>query len=182
MHPVWKYYPDIKTELISCLDQQFVFTFAPSQITAMEKQSLPLEKIGRMMHGIFRIFKKRIEAQNQEEFNISPEQLGLLHAISHQKTDVIQKDMADMMCKDKSVILRLTDSLEKKGLVRRVTSQEDRRKNYLMITRLGYQMQDDYLVIVSDLMKELQDGLSPEEIETFDKVVSHILRKTESLL
>jgi len=148
----------------------------------MEKQSLPMANIGRMMHGVFRIFKKRVEEQNQEEFNISPEQLGLLHAISHHEADVIQKDMAEMMCKDKSVILRLTDSLEKKGLVRRVTSQEDRRKNYLMVTKLGFRVQDEYLVIVSGLMKELQEGLSQEEIETFDKVVSHILRKTENLL
>jgi MarR family transcriptional regulator, transcriptional regulator for hemolysin len=45
--------------------------------------------------------------------------------------------MADMIGKNKSTILRLINSLETKGLVRRVVDFKDRRKNYLMVTKKG---------------------------------------------
>lgn len=49
--------------------------------------------------------------------------------------DVIQKNMVDRMRKDKSTILRLIDSLERKKMVRRVVDANDRRKNYPLITK-----------------------------------------------
>ena len=101
----------------------------------MEKQNLALTEFGKLMREIFRVFKKRINMQNEEEIRITAEQFHLLNAINSKKEEVIQKDMAEIMGKDKSAILRLIDSLEEKELVRRVVDKNDRRKNYLMVTK-----------------------------------------------
>jgi len=140
----------------------------------MEKLNLSLMEFGRMMHEVFRAFKKRFEKLNNEEIRISIEQFGLLHAISVKDEDVIQKDMAEMMGKDKSSILRLIDSLEEKELVRRVADIKDRRKNYLMVTKLGLRVIDQYMKIVDELMIELKQGLTPSDIDTFHKVIENI--------
>lgn len=140
----------------------------------MQKEHVSLIELGKMMREVIRVFKKRFDENLQEDIKISSDQLGLLHAISMKEEDVIQKDMAEMMGKDKSVILRLIDSLEEKGLVRRVADLKDRRKNYLMVTKLGNRVILQYTRVIFELMKELQVGLTQEEIDNFYKVTQHI--------
>ena len=88
--------------------------------------------------------------------------------------EVIQKDMAEFMGKDKSAVLRIVDCLEEKGLVRRVASTEDRRKNYLMVTKAGSRAIEHNMKIVVELMKELRDGIPQEDLDTFHRVVNQI--------
>ena len=146
----------------------------------MEKQSLPFGMIvGRMMHMMFRVLKKR--TGEQADVKLTIEQFGLLHAISMKEEDVIQKDMADMMGKDKSAILRIIDTLEEKELVRRVVDTNDRRKNFLMVTKKGEKVIEQYLKIEFELMEELQQGLSKSDLDTFYKVINHIRSKAEKL-
>ena len=145
----------------------------------MEKPILSLMDLGRMMHEVFRVFKRRFDDQQFEDIRISTEQFSLLHALSKSTEEVIQKDMAEVMGKDKSAILRLIDNLEEKGLVRRVAAKEDRRKNYLMVTKLGHRVIDHYMKIVFSMMAELENGLSQEEISTFQKVIAHIKGNAE---
>jgi len=147
----------------------------------MEKQSLPFGMIvGRMMHEMFRVLKKKCIIE-QTEIKLTIEQVGLLYAISQKVEEVIQKDMADMMRKDKSAILRLIDSLEEKELVRRVVDKNDRRKNYLMVTKKGERVIKQYMKIVFELMEELQQGLTSSDMNTFYKVVNHIKSSAEKL-
>jgi len=102
----------------------------------MKKQELPLGMIiVRMMNEMFRVLKKR--TGERAEIKLTIEQFGLLHAINMKNEDVIQQDMADIMGKDKSAIYRVIDSLEEKELVRRVVDKNDRRKNFLMVTKKG---------------------------------------------
>ncbi|HNW98886.1 MAG TPA: MarR family transcriptional regulator [Bacteroidales bacterium] len=146
----------------------------------MEKKNIPLGMIiCRMMHEMFRVLKK--QAFEQTEIKLSLEQFGLLHTINMKSEDVIQNDMAKMMGRDKSSILRLIDSLEEKELVRRVVDKNDRRKNYLMVTKKGEKIIEQYLEIEFKLVKELQDGLSKSDIETFYKVINHIKSNAEKL-
>lgn len=146
----------------------------------MKKHDLPLGMVvGRMMREIFRVLKKR--TIEQEKINLSIEQFGLLNAISMNESDVIQKDMANIMGKDKSAILRMIDSLEKKELVRRVVDKSDRRKNYIMVTKNGDRVVQQQLELQTELIKELQQGLTLTEINTFYKVVNHIRSNAERL-
>jgi len=146
----------------------------------MEKQNIPLGMIvGRMMHMMFHVLKKR--TGEQADIKLTIEQFGLLYAISMKEEDVIQKDMADIMGKDKSAILRLIDTLEKNELVRRVVDVNDRRKNYLMVTKRGEKTIKQYLEIELKLTDELQQGLTEAELSTFYKVINHIKSNAEKL-
>jgi MarR family transcriptional regulator, transcriptional regulator for hemolysin len=140
----------------------------------VENMDLSIMDLGRMMQETFRVFKKRIENQDNDEVRLSSEQFSLLHALSQKEEEVIQKDMAEFMGKDKSAVLRIVDCLEEKGLVRRVASTEDRRKNYLMVTKAGYRAIDHYMKIVFQIMKELRDGITQEDLIVFHQVVNQI--------
>lgn len=135
--------------------------------------------IGQMMKEVFQVLKKRMN--ENPESKITMEQFGLLHAISKEKVDVIQKDMAEIMGKDKSSILRLIDSLEKKELLRRVVDKNDRRKNYIMVSKKGEQTLEQHHKVASELSDELMQGPTQSEIETFYSVIDHIKRKAEKM-
>ena len=146
----------------------------------MEKQNLTFGMtVGKMVFEIFRVLKKR--SNEQTDSKITNEQFGLLHSIYAKENDVIQQDMATFLGKDKSGILRIIDSLEEKKLVRRVVDTDDRRKKILMVTKKGEKIIELGLKIEFELMKELQQGLSKSDIDTFYKVVNHIRSNAEKL-
>ncbi len=149
----------------------------------MKNQNTPLEiELRRIiLEDMFRAIKKCIKNQAEIKLKITREQFKLLNAISQNKEEVIQKDMADLIGKDKSTILRLIDSLESKELVRRVADTKDKRKNYLMVTKKGEALIKQYENIFSAIFEELQQGLNESELNIFYKVAEHIKRRAESL-
>jgi len=126
------------------------------------------------MHGIFKLFKKRLESVDDLELRISPELFGILRMINAMKEEVIQKDISELLGKDKSAVLRMIDLLEEQELVRRVVDLKDRRKNCLMITKQGGRLLEQYQVIENELIEEMSDGLEREEIAVFNKVIDVI--------
>jgi MarR family transcriptional regulator, transcriptional regulator for hemolysin len=146
----------------------------------MEKQDKPLGLvIGKMMKEVFCVLKKRAGEQNEVKLTIS--QFHFLRAVSMENDDVIQKDMAEIMGKDKSAILRMIDCLEKKELVRRVVDLNDRRKNRLMVSKKGERALEQFKIVEIELTNELMEGIDMSEIEAFHRVIEHIRNKAKSL-
>jgi len=146
----------------------------------MEQDNLPLGMIvGQMMREMVRVLKKH--DVEQAEVALSIEQHAVLHILKKRKSDVILKEMADAMDKDKSSILRIIDVLEEKELVRRAVDSKDRRKKYLLVTKKGERVIDKFTKIEVELRTELKEGLTKEEMKTFYKVVSHIKTKAEQM-
>mgnify|MGYP003875131625 CR=1 FL=1 len=147
----------------------------------MEHASMPLGMaIGKMMHQFLRLLKKRLSEQT--DITITLEQMGLLHLLMESKEDLIQKDMASCMGKDKSTVLRIIDSLEAKELVRRVVDLKDRRKNYLMVTKKGEKVMEMFKTIHDNVAQEITKGINKEELEIFYKVLHQLETASASLL
>jgi len=146
----------------------------------MKTTNIPLgTTVIGMLKSIFRVLE--IRAAEQINIRLTMVQFGLLFSINEEKEEVILKDMAEKMGKDKSSILRMVDLLEKKELVRRVVDQNDRRKNQLLITKKGERYITEFLEIELKLNREIQEGLSDADIQTFYKVVNHLKTKSEQL-
>lgn len=152
----------------------------PYLIVEMIKKEEPFAMhVGKMMKELFRLLKKR--TGEQTEAQISMEQFILLYRISKEQDEVIQNDMAEIMGKDKSSILRMIDCLENKELVRRVVNASDRRKNHIMVTKKGERVIEQHLEIEFELTKELQEGLTEHDMDIFYKVLNHIREKAKKL-
>lgn len=145
----------------------------------MENDNVILTELSKMSREIFRVFK--IRCGDSVELSLTNEQIGLLFKIAKTDKDVIQKDLADCLGKDKSTILRLTDALEKNDLVRRVTDKNDRRKSHLMITKKGNRVLEQHIKTMNNLMAELEQGLTESDLQTFFKVVNHLKNKASIL-
>lgn len=136
-------------------------------------------RIGGMMNEVFRVLKKR--TAEQMDTKLTMEQFRLLFLISREEDEVIQKQIADIMGKDKSAILRMIDCLEQRDLVRRVVDTTDRRKNNLMVSKKGERTIEQWLSIELELNKELLDGLEQADIDTFYKVIEYMRQKAKDL-
>jgi len=146
----------------------------------MKTQEKPIGMvIGRMMREFVRVMKKRSVDQTEEKLTI--EQFRLLKVISKEPDEVIQKDIAEILGKDKSAILRMVDSLESRELLRRVVDINDRRKNRIMVSKKGERAIEQFVKVELELTNELMDGLDDTDIEAFLKVIAHIQTKAQAL-
>ncbi|MBC7507637.1 MAG: winged helix-turn-helix transcriptional regulator [Ferruginibacter sp.] len=109
---------------------------------------------------------------------ITFEEMAILYFISRSVgKDVIQRDTAELMDKNKSAILCSIDILEQKAYVKRVQVLGDSRKSVLEITESGtmviYKMHEIFLR--QDAI--LTDGIDETSLETCMGVLSEVLRR-----
>lgn len=97
------------------------------------------------------------------------------------KTDQILQNIAIATGKNKSVVMRMIDSLEKKGLAKRTVNPEDRRENFLSITDEGEKVVTQYQEIEKRLSNELLKDIPSEKIEIFFEVVNEISKRANNL-
>ena len=146
----------------------------------MESLKMPLGMVVvKMLKPMFCVLEMR--AAKQTDLKLTMAQFVLLFTISEEKEEVILKDMAEKLGKDKSAILRMIDLLEKKELLRRAVDQNDRRKNQLLVTKKGERLIAEFRNVEFELNSELLEGLSNTDMQTFYKVVNHITVKADRL-
>lgn len=110
--------------------------------------------------------------------DITFEQLGVLYYISRSKTkQMIQQDIATIMNKTKSAILRSVDILEEKGFVKRIPVAGDRRKNVIELTNAGKSTIDMMHNKFLDQDGILKEGINEKDIETCMCVLAKIQEK-----
>lgn len=147
----------------------------------MENEKLPIGMVVvGMLKSIFRVVENRAFEQTGIKLTIA--QYALLHTISQEHEEVILKDVAEKMGKDKSAIVRMVDQLEKKELLRRVVDQNDRRKNLLFVTKKGERYIADFTTIDLKLNQELEAGLNEADLQAFYRTVAHFKLKAEQLI
>lgn len=134
--------------------------------------------IGKLRNKLHRLMKQRYAAE--ANIKLTVEEFILLTMI-RAKTDQILQNIAIATGKNKSVVMRMIDSLEKKSLVKRTVNPEDRRENLLSITDMGEQVVAEYHKIEKKLSYELLKGIPEEKVEAFFEVVEEISRRTNSL-
>ena len=109
---------------------------------------------------------------------ITFEQMGVLYYISKNEAgDIIQQDLADIMDKNKSAILRSIDILEEKGYVKRIRVSGDRRKNLLELTTSGKAIIDKMHEIFLRQDVILKQGISESDIATCMRVMEIVHEK-----
>lgn len=106
------------------------------------------------------------------------EQMGILYYISrNEKKEMIQQDIAEMMDKTKSAILRSIDILEEKGLVKRVPVAGDRRKNIVAITQKGNEIVNRVFNMFLRYDILIKEGIDMKSLETCIGVLNGIQKK-----
>ena len=106
-------------------------------------------------------------------FDLTKEQFILL-AHLYQKDGMMQKDLAFITERNKGSLARLVNTMEKKNLVARIPSTEDKRVNRIYLTKLGKSVFEKIKPVLEQCESEVQKGLTKKEIEVTINVLQKI--------
>jgi Transcriptional regulators len=145
----------------------------------MEKKKMnELLNLAMTVKDIQRALKRFAAGTNAD---IPTESLGILLTVHYSDTEAIQQDIADIVKKDKSAVLRQIDNLEKKNLVQRIVAPNDRRRNIIHITDEGLSLINEVNSKLDEMLSLLSDGLEASDLDIFYKVLSHFRTKAKML-
>ncbi|GHT13661.1 hypothetical protein AGMMS4956_10190 [Bacteroidia bacterium] len=144
----------------------------------MNQKKLPISlSIVLTVKAIEYAFRK---SMHELSMDLPAESFGML-MITYYQDDIIQQDIAQMVKKDKSAVLRQIDILENNGLIQRIVDTNDRRKNFVVITQKGKKFAREIISKEKDLLDTLSQGIKAHEIQTFIKVLSHLKINAENI-
>jgi len=106
-------------------------------------------------------------------YNIAIEQRATLEIIKFE-SNVNQTTIANLLGKDKTTISRSLNSLEKKGLIQRSETLNDKRSNIIELTKEGEMILEDTINEVTSYRESLNDKLSKEELDSFFKIIDKL--------
>lgn len=109
----------------------------------------------------------------EQGFDITPEQCGIL-TLLREEEGLSQKEIGNILFKDKPNISRMLDILERKRLILRRST--DRRKYSVFLTEEGKQLIEEVLPIKMQLVAKAFKGLLAREIETLESILNKIYR------
>lgn len=121
------------------------------------------------------ICKKMINYLNSKlaEFDITAEQWQVMLILSkHNKIN--QKLLAGEVKKDQPTLTRMLDILERKSLVERHLSKEDRRSYSVHITEKGLNLTEKLVPYIEDIFKKILDGISEKDLNIYLDVLNKI--------
>ena len=143
----------------------------------MESRLVGIE-IGKLRNKLYRLQRKHYTSEAKTKMTV--EEFILLNMINEQD-DQISQDIAIATGKNKSVVMRMVDSLEKKGLVRRMPNPADRRENLLSITEEGEKTVRQYHGIERRLSRQLLEGVDAAELKVFWSVLDRLSAKSKEI-
>ena len=122
---------------------------------------------GKASTAIARRLQKKF---NQSGLNLTIEQWSVLYQL-WKKEGISQQDLCKATFRDKPSITRLVDNLEKLGLVKRVSSDIDRRKNLIYPTETSLVLQETATQLAEETLNEALETVPADQIEVCKSVL-----------
>lgn len=122
---------------------------------------------GKASTAIARRLQKKFNAAG---LNVTIEQWSVLYHLWKQD-GISQQELCNATFRDKPSITRLVDNLEKLQLVKRVSSDADRRMNLIFLTRQAQKLQEQSMELAEETLNEALVGVPPERIEICKEVL-----------
>ena len=130
--------------------------------------------LGYMLGQSLRVFKNQMVTEFKElEIELTIEQFVIL-SLLNSNCDLIQRDLASQLQKDKSIIVRQINCLLENQYVVRLTNKDDKRVKNLILTKKGFEKLNQMKEIASEVSRKLLTGISENELEIFQNVLLKI--------
>ena len=123
--------------------------------------------LGRTSHKLGLLLDKVF---HKNEIDINVEQFMLLKTLSFNE-GVNQQKLSEIIDRDKTTIARLVSRIEKKNMILRVHSKEDKRVNNIYLTNLGKEILSKVEPYLLDINNSLVKSISTEELDALKEVL-----------
>ena len=116
------------------------------------------------------IARKLQKGFNASGVNLTIEQWSVLYHL-WKEDGLSQQELCNATFRDKPSITRLVDNLEKLQLVKRVSSEPDRRMNMIYLTARAQKLQDQTMELANETLLEALEGVAPKNIDVCRQVL-----------
>lgn len=126
----------------------------------------------------YRVLQSNV-SREVKKFGLNPTQWFILGQIS-EEAKVRASDIASLLRVEAPLITSLTDDLVDKGLIDKVPDLIDKRVKNLQLTASGAKLVPQIESKLRESLTILLDGLSDQELKTYDKVLKTIVKNGEN--
>lgn len=124
--------------------------------------------LSNAQNAVHNYFKRQLQ-----DYDITPSQYALLHCL-YVQDGLTPSQLAQALRLDTSSITGILGRLEKKGLIDRVYSQEDRRSVSIHLRDEGKALWAQVDRVIDEANDKILDGLDPELYEHFLSIIHAI--------
>jgi len=129
------------------------------------KSELALE-LGRSMSELRNDVRQHIQVKIKEQgINITFEMLEVMGCL-WKKDGINQQEIADLTLRDKSSMTYLLDNLVKRGMVKRVEDEDDRRNKLIYLTSEGTALKEQLYPWVAEVYEMATKEVDIEDLRT----------------
>jgi len=132
------------------------------------------DSVGYLMSRVKSVMTNLVTQRTQEELGITGTQASMLFMIAVGKCSTAA-ELAREYGIDASAVTRLLDRVEKRGLLSRVRSVEDRRVVNIELTDEGRAAAKEVPHIFRSVLDQVLDGFTPEEVGFLKSMLRRIL-------
>jgi DNA-binding MarR family transcriptional regulator len=132
------------------------------------------ESVGYLLGRVRSTMWNMATQQTMAELGITATQASIMFMLASGR-GLAAADLAREYGIDASAVTRLIDRLEKRGLLSRVRSEEDRRVVRLALTAPGMEMAEKIPDIFNKVLDALLTGFTPEEVGFLKSMLRRIL-------
>lgn len=110
----------------------------------------------------------------------SPMQVRIMeYLIENQGKDIYQRDLEDVFKVRRASISGVLQTMEKRGLVKKVISKEDGRANKIILTQMAIKKQKEVSIAFMELEKKLTKNIDKEKMELFHEIIKQMKNNIE---
>lgn len=132
------------------------------------------DSVGYLLSRVKSLMTNLVTQRTQTELGITGTQASVLFMLAVGKCSTAA-ELAREYAIDASAVTRLLDRVEKRGLLSRVRSHEDRRVVRLELTDEGRELAERMPEIFISVLDRLLDGFTPEEVGFLKSMLRRIL-------
>lgn len=129
------------------------------------------------------VYKARLLMKNKlqktlKDYDITTEQWSILSGL-YTKEGYNQKDLAKRCLKDRAALTRILDILERKELIKRENSSNDRREFLVYMTDKGLNLYEEVLPMVIKINQENVSVFSESEFQQLKDLLNKLILNLE---
>jgi DNA-binding MarR family transcriptional regulator len=132
------------------------------------------ESMGYLISRVKSVMSNMVTQRAMSELGITSTQASILFMVASGKC-LVAAELAREYGIDASAVTRLIDRLEKRGLLTRVRSSEDRRVVHLALTPEGHAIAARLPAIFTGVTEKLLSGFTPEETGFLKSLLRRVL-------
>lgn len=135
--------------------------------------------IGFVLRNLARMFGRQADgsAGRKRLDSLTGTNGWIIGYIAHNKgKDIYQKDIENHFSVRRSTVSRVVTLMEQKGLIERQGVDGDARLKRLVLTEKAWQIHEEIEDDLNRLEEKLVEGISPEELSVFLKVIDRMMK------